>query len=114
MQYRIELSSTKRGMARIHLPGRRLDLETAGAAGAGFRVAISDPEQPPPGIVDVRAATANEAVWRVARALVRAVSELTGSPLENVGQGLRTQFDAQDAHLDTRELRSFLTEDRRR
>jgi hypothetical protein len=31
----------------------------------------------------LQAASANDAVWRIARAAVRAVSELTNSPLEH-------------------------------
>jgi hypothetical protein len=86
MQYRIEISTTREGVARIHLPGRSLELE-ARADDGGWQVAVVDPQLPPSAraanTVALRAASANDAVWRVARAAVRAVSELTHSPLEN-------------------------------
>ena len=86
MQYRIEISSGREGVARIHLPGRRLELEARAHPG-GWQVAVLDPQSPPPNAGDatiaVDAASANDAVWRVARAAVRAVSELTGSPIED-------------------------------
>jgi hypothetical protein len=86
MQYRIEISTSREGVARIHLPGRSLELE-AQADDGGWRVAIVDPRQPAPAEPDntvaLSAASANDAVWRVARAAVRAVSELTNSPLEH-------------------------------
>ena len=86
MQYRIEISSSREGVARIHLPGRSLELE-ARAGDGGWRVAVFDPQQPLPSdagnTIALNAASANDAVWRVARAAVRAVSELTNSPLEH-------------------------------
>jgi hypothetical protein len=86
MQYRIEISTSREGVARIHLPGRSLELEALADDG-GWRVAVVDPRQPPPqdtgNTVALRAASANDAVWRVARAAVRAVSELTNSPLQD-------------------------------
>jgi hypothetical protein len=86
MQYRIEISTSREGVARIHLPGRSLELE-ARADDGGWQVAVVDPEQPPArgadNTVALAAASANDAVWRVARAAVRAVSELTNSPLEH-------------------------------
>lgn len=84
MQYRIEISSSREGVARIHLPGRSLELEAHGNGGA-WQVAVVDPEQPrdASGTVALQAASANDAVWRVARAAVRAVSELTNSPLDD-------------------------------
>jgi hypothetical protein len=86
MQYRIEISTNREGVARIHLPGRSLELE-ARADNGGWRVAVVDPRQPAPAepdnTVELTAASANDAVWRVARAAVRAVSELTNSPLEH-------------------------------
>ena len=85
MQYRIEISTSREGVARIHLPGRSLELE-AHADNGGWEVAVIDPQQPVPSdsgnTVALTAASANDAVWRVARAAVRAVSELTNSPLE--------------------------------
>jgi hypothetical protein len=84
MQYRIEMSASREGVARIHLPGRSLELEARRDDG-GWQVAIIDPESPPEkeggNTIALRADNANDAVWRVARAAVRAVSELTNSPL---------------------------------
>ncbi len=85
MQYRIEISTSREGVARIHLPGRSLELE-ARAEDGGWQVAVIDPLHPAPdapNTVALLAASANDAVWRVARAAVRAVSELTNSPLEH-------------------------------
>lgn len=84
MQYRIEISTSREGVARIHLPGRSLELE-AHADDGGWQVAVVDPQLPPPSdnTVALAAANANDAVWRVARAAVRAVSELTNSPLDD-------------------------------
>ena len=85
MQYRIEISTSREGVARIDLPGRSLELE-ARADDGGWQVAVVDPQRPPAQNVDnpvaLAAASATDAVWRVARAAVRAVSELTNSPLE--------------------------------
>ena len=86
MQYRIEISTSREGVARIHLPGRSLELEARGDAGSGWEVAVIDPQHPvqsEEATVMLQASNANDAVWRVARAAVRAVSELTGSPIEN-------------------------------
>ncbi|HXP05441.1 MAG TPA: hypothetical protein VN808_15070 [Stellaceae bacterium] len=87
MQYRIEISTSREGVAKIHLPGRSLELQARGDPAAGWQVAVVDPQQPPQdeaaNIVALDAASANDAVWRVARAAVRAVSELTDSPLED-------------------------------
>jgi hypothetical protein len=89
MQYRIEISTSREGVARIHLPGRSLELE-ARADDGGWQVAVVDPQLPArqeaANTVVLHAANANDAVWRVARAAVRAVSELTNSPLDD---GLR-------------------------
>lgn len=87
MQYRIEISTSREGVAKIHLPGRSLELQARGDGDAGWQVVVRDPQQPPQdeaaNIVAIDAASANDAVWRVARAAVRAVSELTDSPLED-------------------------------
>jgi hypothetical protein len=87
MQYRIEISTNREGVARIHLPGRSLELEAREDNGAGWQVAVVDPHDPlrtgPSNTIALRAASANDAVWRVARAAVRAVSELTNSPLQD-------------------------------
>ncbi len=90
MQYRIEMSSTRKGVARIHLPGRSLELEATQEADAAWRIAVSDSLRPHSGTIELRAPSANDAVWRVARAAIRAVSELTGSPIEG---GLRADPD---------------------
>jgi hypothetical protein len=84
MQYRIEISTSREGVARIHLPGRSLELE-ARADDGGWQVAVVDPQQPAnaDNTVALAAASANDAVWRVARAAVRAVSELTNSPIDD-------------------------------
>ncbi len=85
MQYRIEISTSREGVARIHLPGRSLELE-ARADNEGWQVAVVDPLRPTQSdasIVALRAANANDAVWRVARAAVRAISELTNNPLDD-------------------------------
>jgi hypothetical protein len=85
MQYRIEISTSREGVARIHLPGRSLELEAHPDDG-GWQVAVLDPQHPlqpdADNTVALHAASANDAVWRVARAAVRAVSELTNSPLD--------------------------------
>jgi len=85
MQYRIEISSSREGVARVHLPGRSLELEALPDDG-GWQVAVVDPQDPRPPETDhtiaLRAENANDAVWRVARAAVRAVSELTNRPLQ--------------------------------
>ncbi len=87
MQYRIEISTSREGIAKIHLPGRSLELQAQGDPTGGWRVAVVDPQQPSQAdaanTVGIDAASANDAVWRVARAAVRAVSELTHSPLED-------------------------------
>ena len=87
MQYRIEISTSREGVARIHLPGRSLELEAHGDADRGWQVAVVDPRNPDLGeganTVALRADNANDAVWRVARAAVRAVSELTNTPLDD-------------------------------
>jgi len=88
MQYRIEISTSREGVARIHLPGRSLELEAhADEDDDGWQVAVVDPQHPAQhngaNTVALHAASANDAVWRVARAAVRAVSELTNSPLDD-------------------------------
>ena len=87
MQYRIEISTSREGVAKIHLPGRSLELEAYGDAAVGWQVAVIDPQRPVRATADntvaISAASANDAVWRVARAAVRAVSELTDNPLDD-------------------------------
>jgi hypothetical protein len=67
MQYRIELSTTRRGAARVYLPGRTFELETRRLSEAEWEVSVSDPAAAKSGTVVVRAASANDAVWHVAR-----------------------------------------------
>lgn len=83
MQYRIELSKTRRGAARVHLPGRTFELETRRLAATEWEVSVSDPAAAKSGTVAIRAMSANDAVWHVARAAVRAIAELTGQPFDN-------------------------------
>jgi hypothetical protein len=98
MRYRIDMSRSRKGYARIDFPGRILALEANRHVGPVWLVGISDlageAEGPMPegsgakgsgadGSVVVRADSAGEAVWRVARAAVRAVAEITGTPPEN-------------------------------
>jgi hypothetical protein len=83
MRYRIELSTTRRGAARLYLPGRTFELETRRLAESEWEVWVSDPAAAKSGTVIVRAASASDAIWHVARAAVRAIAELTGRPYEN-------------------------------
>ena len=39
MQYRIEISTSREGVAKVHLPGRSLELQARGDADAGWQVA---------------------------------------------------------------------------
>jgi hypothetical protein len=92
MRYRIEMSQSRKGYARVNLPGRIFALEANRHVGPVWLVGIFDlagdaagsvAERPvAKGAVTVRAGSAGEAVWRVARAAVRAVAEITGSPVE--------------------------------
>lgn len=82
MRYRIELSRNRKGFARVQLPGRELGLEARQKAGAEWEVVLTDASRSQSGSIALRAADDNDAVWRVARAAVRAVSELTNSPIE--------------------------------
>jgi hypothetical protein len=80
MRYRIEMSQSRNGYARVNFPGRVLALEANRHIGAVWLVGIADLGGDAKGAVTVRADSAGEAVWRVARAAVRAVAEITGSP----------------------------------
>jgi len=82
MRYRIELSNNRSGFARINVPGRVIEVVAAEHVGPVWQVRLTDSEALASGSVAVRADNPNDAVWRVARAAVRAVSELTGSPIE--------------------------------
>src|SRR3954470_4277369 len=98
MRYRIDMSQSRKGYARIDLPGRILALEANRHVGPVWLGGISDlgseagesvgeragvAGSGAAGSVVVRAGSAGEAVWRVARAAVRAVAEITGTPPEN-------------------------------
>ena len=82
MRYRIELSRNRNGLARVQLPGREFALEARQKGSTEWEVVLTDPSGGQAGGVSLRAADDNDAVWRVARAVVRAVAELTGSPIE--------------------------------
>jgi hypothetical protein len=83
MHYRIELSRTRKGFARVQLPGRELAIEAKGRVGLDWEVLLTDlagaSSNSASGTVEVRADDDNDAVWLVARAAVRAVSELTSA-----------------------------------
>ncbi len=83
MNYRIEVSPTRNGFARVNFPGRVFALEATRQAGPVWTVEVLDPAANAEGSVTVRADSAGDAVWRVARAAVRAVAELTGSALDD-------------------------------
>jgi hypothetical protein len=82
MRYRIEVSHARTGFARVNLPGRIIALEATQHVGPVWLVDLSDVNGDQEGSLTVRADNAGDAVWRVARATVRAVSELTNSPIE--------------------------------
>ena len=86
MRYRIELSNGRSGFARIDLPGRVIEVEADDHIGPVWRVKLTGEAagqgSTGGGTVTVCADNASDAVWRVARAAVRAVSELTGNPIE--------------------------------
>jgi hypothetical protein len=84
MRYRIEMSPSRNGYARVNLPGRIFALEASRHVGPVWLVGICDLAGDAAGSVTVRADSAGEAVWRVARAAVRAVAEKTGSPIESL------------------------------
>jgi hypothetical protein len=78
----MELSTSRRA-ARVDLPGRSLDFEAVRAGNAFWDVSIREDAGGRSGVVTVAAASAADAVWRVARAAVRAFAELTGQRLED-------------------------------
>lgn len=82
LRYRIEMPTTRRGAASVHLPGRVLELEARRVSDTGWDVSVTDARGGRSGIVSLSAVTANDAVWRVARAAARAWAELTGTTLE--------------------------------
>jgi len=44
MQYRIEISTSRDGVAKVHLPGRSLELQAYGDPTSGWQVAVVDPQ----------------------------------------------------------------------
>lgn len=87
MQYRIEVSPHRKGVARVNFPGRIVALEARRHVGEVWLVGVSDPERAADGAVaegavTVRATSAGDAVWRVAQATVRAVAQLTDTPID--------------------------------
>ncbi len=82
MRYRIEISQTRKGFARVNFPGRVIALEATQHVGPVWLVGVTDLIGNQEGSVTVRADNPGDAVWRVARATVRAMSELTDSPIE--------------------------------
>ena len=82
MQYRIEMSPARKGFARINFPGRVIALEATQHVGPVWLVGVSDLTGSREGSVTVRADSAGDAVWRVARATVRAVAQLTDDTIE--------------------------------
>jgi hypothetical protein len=87
MRYRIEVSQTRKGFGQVHFPGRIIALEAVENLGRFWDVTVSDGGDPA-GSVSVRADSAADAVWRAAQAVVRAVAELTQSPIDgDVGIG---------------------------
>jgi len=82
MRYRIEVSQSRKGFARVNFPGRIIALEATQHVGPVWLVGVLDMTGETEGSLTVRADNASDAVWRVAQATVRAVSELTDSPIE--------------------------------
>lgn len=81
MQFRIEVSAEPEPVARIHLPGRSLELSARRLGEREWQVRVADPEGAA-GVVGLAASDAKEAIWRVARAAVRAIAELSGESVE--------------------------------
>jgi hypothetical protein len=82
MHYRLEISQTRNGVARLNFPGRVIAIEASEHVGPVWLVELLDVAGNGEGSVTVRAENAGDAVWRVARAAVRAVAQLTDSPIE--------------------------------
>jgi hypothetical protein len=81
MRYRIEVSQTRKGFGQVHFPGKIVALEAMENMGRFWDVTVSDGGDQP-GSISVRADSAGDAVWRVAQAVVRAISELTQTPID--------------------------------
>lgn len=91
MRYRIEMSRSRRGYAQVNLPGRIFAFEANRHVGPIWLVGVLElaggsAGPVAEGSVTVRAGSAGEAVWRVARAAVRAVAEITDSPVEGTSE----------------------------
>jgi hypothetical protein len=84
MHYRIEISLTRKGSARLEFPGRIVELEATRQVGPVWLVGVLDATGEGEGLVTVRAANAGDAIWRVAQATVRAVATLTDSPIDDM------------------------------
>ena len=83
MYYRIDISQTRKGVARLTFPGRVVELEASRHAGPVWLVGVLDATGDGEGSVSARADNAGDAVWRVAQATVRAFAPLTDSPIED-------------------------------
>jgi hypothetical protein len=83
MHYRIEISLTRKGVARLEFPGRVVELEATRQVGPVWLVGVLDATGAGEGVVTVRAGNAGDAVWRVAQATIRAVAQLTDSPIDD-------------------------------
>ena len=83
MHYRIEISQTRKGFARVNFPGRVVELDAGDHVGPIWLVGVLDAAGDGEGSVTVRATSAADAVWRVAQATVRAFALLTESPIED-------------------------------
>ncbi|HEX3864197.1 MAG TPA: hypothetical protein VHY35_21150 [Stellaceae bacterium] len=79
---RYHISQTRKGLVRVNFPGRVIALEASEHGGPVWEVGVKDIVSEHEGSVTVRADSAGDAVWRVAQATVRAVAELTDSPLD--------------------------------
>lgn len=82
MHYRIEVSHSRKGFARVNFPGRIIALEANQHVGPVWMVGVTDLAGDAEGSVTVRADNAGDAVWRVAQAAVRAVALLTDSRID--------------------------------
>ena len=82
LQYRIEVSPTRKGVARVNFPGRIIALEANQHVGPVWLVGVTDVASEKEGSVTVRADNPGDAVWKVARATVRAMAELTHNAID--------------------------------
>ena len=82
MHYRIEVSPIRKGFGQVHFPGRVIALEATDQHGPVWQVALMDEAKTWRGVVGIEAESAADAVWRVAQAIVRAVSSLTQQSID--------------------------------